>query len=276
MRLVGLDLDSVPIVADLADDGFARPIAPVDDFWADPVTALSRSDIGPPVDVTAVRRVPPVPRSARVICVGLNYRSHVAEGPFAIPTYPEYFGRWTSALGVPGEAVIVPDGEPGLDWEAELAVIVGRPLRDVSEDEAIAGVFGYAAFNDLTARRAQHRGVQWTLGKNVDRSGILGPIRPASELGDPRRGWRIGASVNGEVVQESTTDRLIFGIAQLLADLASVMTLHPGDVLATGTPEGVGHRRVPPRFLRDGDVVTASVEGLDPITTPIVERATVQ
>nr|WP_272917605.1 fumarylacetoacetate hydrolase family protein [Nocardioides flavescens] len=210
-----------------------------------------------------------MPPAARVVCVGLNYRDHAQEGPFGVPDHPEYFGRWTPAVGVSGRTVRTPRGEPGLDWEAELAVVIGRRLCDVDETEAMAGVLGYAAFNDITARRAQHRGRQWTLGKNVDDSGVLGPIALAHDVGDPRDGWDISAHVNGERVQHSSTDRLIFGVDTLIADLASVMTLHPGDVIATGTPEGVGHRQDPPRFLGDGDVVTVTIQGLAPITTTI-------
>lgn len=272
MRLVGFDSGHGTIVGDRTADGRIRPICEVEEFWSDPFRRVQHDSSHPLVDPDSVRLVPPVRPSARIICVGLNYHDHVAEGPFTPPEHPEYFARWTPALGVSGQAVVVPQGEPGLDWEAELVVVVGRPMREVDAEGAMNGVLGYATFNDITARRAQHRGRQWTLGKNVDSSGALGPISLATDVGDPRAGWKIRADVNGETVQSSSTDRLIFDVGTLLSDLSQTLTLQPGDLLATGTPDGVGHRREPQRFLHEGDLVTVSIEGLEPVSSPILEK----
>lgn len=268
MSYIGYRENGTTMVGQLDGEG-VLPLTEVSVFWSDPVAASAQCPVGPPRPLGELDLRVPVPESARVICVGLNYRDHAAEGRFSVPERPEYFARWTPALGVSGQPVRVPRDEPGLDWEAELAVVVGKSLHEAGPEEALAGVFGYAAFNDLSARRAQHRGTQWTLGKNVDGSGILGPIMPAAAVGDPARGWRVEARVNGAVVQSSSTDKLIFDVGTLLADLSGIMTLRPGDVLATGTPEGVGHRRNPPWFLHDGDVVMVRVEGLGEIVTPI-------
>ncbi|WP_304105991.1 fumarylacetoacetate hydrolase family protein [Mycolicibacterium bacteremicum] len=274
MNLVGFRDGNRTVVGDLRGNGTVVGIADTEAFWMNPVGASARPDHSAPVGADQLQFVAPLRASARIICVGLNYLDHVSEGPFIPPKHPEYFARWSPAIGTSGQPVTVPRGEPGLDWEAELAVIIGEDMFEVDVEDALSGVFGYAAFNDLTARRAQHRGLQWTLGKNVDSSGILGPITPAHQIGDPREGWQITAKVNGEVVQQSRTDKLIFDVATLVADLSSVLTLHPGDVIATGTPDGVGHRRNPPRFLGDGDTVTVEIEGLQPISTPINARMT--
>ena len=146
------------------------------------------------------------------------------------------FGRWVASLTVDGTPAPVPANEPGLDWEGEVAAIVGRQLTDVDEATARAGVLGYAAFNDLTARTAQKLTAQWTLGKNADRSGPIGPIVTADEVGDLADGLRVQTRVNGEVVQDGTTRDMIFGVGDLLSRISRTFTLNPGDVIATGTP----------------------------------------
>jgi 2,4-diketo-3-deoxy-L-fuconate hydrolase len=210
-----------------------------------------------------------VPPSARVLCIGLNYRAHAAEGGFEPPAHPTVFGRWTASLSVSGTPVPVPSGEPGLDWEGEVAAVVGAPLADADEDEARQAVLGYAAFNDITARTAQKLTSQWTLGKNADRSGPMGPIVTADEAGSPEDGWRVVTRVNGEVMQDGDTRDMIFTVPRLLSHLSATLTLHPGDVIATGTPEGVGYVRTPPRFLTPGDVVEVEIGPLGVIRTPV-------
>jgi 2,4-didehydro-3-deoxy-L-rhamnonate hydrolase len=214
-----------------------------------------------------------VPPSARVICIGLNYRAHAAEGGFTPPEHPTVFGRWTASLTVDGTPAPVPANEPGLDWEGEVAAVVGRRLTDVDEETALAGVLGYAAFNDLTARTAQKLTAQWTLGKNADRSGPMGPLVTADETGSPADGWRVRTRVNGETVQDGTTSAMIFGVGDLLSRISRTLTLEPGDVIATGTPEGVGYVRTPPWFLTPGDVVEVEIDHLGVLRTPIVGAA---
>ena len=217
--------------------------------------------------------MPPVLPGARVFCIGLNYLKHVAEGTFAtegVPPHPTLFARWTASLTVGGAAVPVPSTEDGLDWEGEVVAWVGAALVDATPDEALAAVVGYSAFNDLTSRRAQKLTSQWILGKNGDRSGPLGPLVPAGEVGDLRDGLRVQTRVNGEVVQDGRTDEMVYTVGDTLALISHTTTLRPGDLLATGTPSGVGYARTPPWLLQPGDVVEVEVERLGVLRNPVV------
>jgi 2-keto-4-pentenoate hydratase/2-oxohepta-3-ene-1,7-dioic acid hydratase in catechol pathway len=269
VKLIGLQLpgESGVIVARLEGE-LATLLAPVEEFWSD-----SRRWAGVPgsdrVRLGDAVVVPPVRPAARVLCVGLNYRSHVAEGTFTVPDNPVLFGRWTASLTVGGTTVPVPSNEDGLDWEGEVAAWVGEPLRDVDADAARAAVFGYSTFNDLSARKAQRLTHQWTLGKNADLSGPIGPLVTADEVGDLRNGLHLTTRVNGITVQDGNTRDMIFEVGVVLALASRTMTLEPGDILATGTPEGVGAARTPPWLLHDGDVVEVEVERLGVLTTPI-------
>src|SRR5690606_9116126 len=213
------------------------PLAEVTDFYSDVPYWLDRARKAGPggVPLAEAELAPPVPPSAPVLCIGLNYRAHAAEGGFEPPAHPTVFGRWTASLSVSGTPVPVPSGEPGLDWEGEVAAVVGAPLADADEDEARQAVLGYAAFNDITARTAQKLTSQWTLGKNADRSGPMGPIVTADEAGSPEDGWRVVTRVNGEVMQDGDTRDMIFTVPRLLSHLSATLTLHPGVVIATGT-----------------------------------------
>jgi 2-keto-4-pentenoate hydratase/2-oxohepta-3-ene-1,7-dioic acid hydratase in catechol pathway len=267
VKLIGLQLpgESGVIVARLEGE-LATLLAPVEEFWSD-----SRRWAGVPgsdqVRLGDAVVVPPVRPAARVLCVGLNYRSHVAEGTFTVPDNPVLFGRWTASLTVGGTTVPVPSNEDGLDWEGEVAAWVGEPLRDVDADAARAAVFGYSTFNDLSARKAQRLTHQWTLGKNADLSGPIGPLVTADEVGDLRNGLHLTTRVNGITVQDGNTRDMIFEVGVVLALASRTMTLEPGDILATGTPEGVGAARTPPWLLHD--VVEVEVERLGVLTTPI-------
>ncbi|GHF53518.1 2-keto-4-pentenoate hydratase/2-oxohepta-3-ene-1,7-dioic acid hydratase in catechol pathway [Amycolatopsis bartoniae] len=271
MKLVGIRRGrAVEVAVHLGDR--VTPVAEATEFYADlgrwlPVAREVREG---EVEVAEVTLAPPVPASARVICVGLNYRAHAAEGGFTPPEHPTIFGRWTASLSVGGTPVPVPAGEPGLDWEGEVAAVVGTRLTDVDSATAARGVLGYAAFNDLTARVAQKLTQQWTLGKNADRSGPLGPLVTADEVGDLAAGLRVRTRVNGETVQDGNTRDMIFGVGELLSRISRTFTLNPGDVLATGTPEGVGYVRKPPRFLQPGDVVEVEIDRLGVLRNPIV------
>lgn len=269
MKLVGLTAPTYPqpMVARVLDSGFGV-ITSVEEFWTAPQEWLDKDPVAV-VDPADATLVPPVRPAARIICVGLNYRAHAAEGSFEVPEYPTLFGRWTPSLSVGDVSAPVPTGEAGLDWEAEVAAYVGRPLKDVDADEARAAIVGYSTFNDLTARRAQKLTAQWTLGKNGDRSGPLGPIVTTDEVGDLRDGLQVQTRVNGEVVQDGNTRDMIFDVADILALVSKTFTLHPGDVIATGTPEGVGYVRTPPWLLTDGDVVEVEIERLGVLRTPV-------
>ena len=278
LRIVGLRQgDGTVVVGALSDDGTAiEVIADVETFWADPSGHLTGSPSGLTLPVASADLVPPVRPGARVICIGLNYRDHVDEGSFSgedLPEVPTLFARWSSSLSVDGAEVPVPSGEDGLDWEGEVLAWVGSPLVDATPDEALAAVVGYSTFNDITSRRAQKQTSQWIIGKNGDRSGPVGPMVPASEVGDLRDGFEITTRVNGLVVQHGSTKQMIYGVGETLAHISRYFTLNPGDLLATGTPSGVGYARTPPWLLHPGDVVEVEIERLGVLTSHIVDNA---
>jgi len=276
MRVVGIRRPGVPgvEVAALSDDGGSVTVlAPLEEFWADAAGWLSRTPDGEVVPAGDVEVVPPVLPGARVVCIGLNYLRHVAEGSFAgggVPPYPTLFARWTASLTVDGAEVPVPADEDGLDWEGEVMAWVGSPLVDATPDEALAAVVGYSTFNDLTSRRAQKLTSQWILGKNGDNSGPLGPLVPAAEVGDLREGLRVTTRVNGETVQDGSTDEMVYTVGDTLSLISRTFTLRPGDLLATGTPSGVGYARTPPWLLQPGDVVEVEVDRLGVLRNTVV------
>ena len=276
MRIVGIRRDGDVQVAALADGGAqVTVIAGLEEFWADAVGHLAREPQGETLPAAEVEFVPPVLPGARVVCIGLNYLKHVAEGSYAsegVPPFPTLFARWTQSLTVGGAEVPIPSDEDGLDWEGEVMAYVGATLVDATPDEALAAVVGYSTFNDLTSRRAQKLTSQWILGKNGDRSGPLGPIVPAAEVGDLRDGLRVQTRVNGETVQDGSTDEMVYTVGDTLSLISRTFTLRPGDLLATGTPSGVGYGRTPPWLLQPGDVVEVEVERLGVLTNTIVEN----
>jgi len=267
MRIVGYEHDGRVYVAG-RDGSDLIPLGLVEDFWDDPYAAVASANPDIRIASSTVKLVPPVKPAARVLCVGLNYSEHVNEGPFEIPDYPTIFGRWTPSLALAGTPVIAPVDEVGLDWEAELLVAVGKPLHLADAQEAQDAVFAYAAFNDITARRAQKLTSQWTLGKNADYSGPISDLVTHDEIGEIGS-RKVVARVNGEVMQEASTDQMIFSVGDILSYVSRTLTLLPGDLIATGTPAGVGYARTPPRFLQPGDVVEVEVEGVGSVSTPV-------
>lgn len=277
MRLVGLrEAGGNTLVGKLAEDrASVTPICGLEEFWADPHHWIALPPAGPSLATTDVELVPPVLPDARVICIGLNYLAHVAEGAYAangIPPYPTLFARWPASLTVDGAEIPIPPDEDGLDWEGEVVAYVGAALVDATPEEALGAVVGYSIFNDVTARRAQKLTSQWTLGKNADRSGPLGPLVPAPEVKDLRRGLAIRTRVNGEVVQEGCTDQMVYTVGDTLALISRTFTLRSGDLLATGTPSGVGYSRTPPWLMQPGDVVEVEVERLGTLRNTVVAR----
>lgn len=270
MRLVGYRDGRRTIVAQPLAKGQLQPLGEVEEFWSDPYTAVhAGGSAAQAIERGSVELVPPVRGAARVLCAGLNYLAHAEEGRWQRPEHPTIFGRWTASLALDGASVEVPPGEAGLDWEGELLVVVGRPLSRCTRAEAATAIFGYSAFNDLTARTAQKLSTQWTVGKNVDNSGPMSEIVPADELGDIAGGLGITTTVNGETVQSGNTKDMLFPVDELLAFVSRTMTLQPGDLLATGTPSGVGYVREPPWFLTSGDVVDVSIERIGSVRTSI-------
>lgn len=270
MKIVGFERDGQLMIGVSAADGSVEPLAPMDVFWRAPDALLRAArPNAPPIAATQLRLRPAVPPAARVICIGLNYRKHAVETNTPIPSVPVVFGRWTRSLSVDGDPA--PAIEPKFDWEGELGVIIGRRMFQVDAERGLAGVFGYCAFNDLSARTFQLQTSQWTLGKNSDASGPMSAIVTADEVGNPANGLRLVTRVNGEVRQDSTTADMIFSIGEIVAHLSQVMTLEPGDLIATGTPSGVG--LASQTFLKAGDVVEVEIEKVGRVRTPIVAVA---
>lgn len=214
----------------------------------------------------------PVARPGKIIAVGLNYRDHASEAATSPPTSPITFAKWPTCLVGPDEAIRIPVGVDEVDWEAELAVIIGHTARDVSEADALAHVGGYTCMNDVSARRIQRDDGQWSRAKSFDSFGPIGPRVIAPEhIPDPQK-LSIMARVNGVVMQSASTADMVFTVAQLIAHTSIATTLEIGDIICTGTPSGVGAFRNPPIFLTDGDVVEIEIEGIGILRNPVVQR----
>ena len=223
------------------------------------------------LDPGSARLGPPVPDPQKILCVGLNYRAHAAEASLDEPPVPLVFAKFPNVLIGSGAAIELPPGNGDrVDYEGEIAVVIGRPAYRVSEGEALDAVAGWMPFNDVSARDLQTQTSQWTVGKSPD---TFGPCGPSLVLENAFRdgGMEIETRVNGEQVQHAHTDQMIFSAARLIAFLTQTMTLVPGDIIVTGTPEGVGAHRDPPRFLRDGDVVEVRVND-ERLTNPVRRR----
>jgi 2-keto-4-pentenoate hydratase/2-oxohepta-3-ene-1,7-dioic acid hydratase in catechol pathway len=202
----------------------------------------------------------PVPRPGKIICVGLNYRDHAAESNMPIPERPVLFSKFATCVVAPGEPVVIPKTSNQVDYEAELGVVIGRRAKNVGASNAYDYVLGYTAFNDVSARDFQFADGQWQRGKSCDTFAPMGPtIVTTDEIPDPQK-LSIKLLLNGQTMQDSNTDQLIFGVPQLIEFITESITLEPGDVIATGTPSGVGFARKPPVFLRPGDSMDVVIE----------------
>jgi 2-keto-4-pentenoate hydratase/2-oxohepta-3-ene-1,7-dioic acid hydratase in catechol pathway len=212
----------------------------------------------------------PIDRPGKIICVGLNYRDHAEEQGTALPEAPLLFAKWQNTLIGPGEAIVIPPVVTKCDYEAELGVVIGERVRDVSAENALEAVAGYVCVNDVSARDLQFADGQWTRGKSPDTFCPVGPaLVSRDDIPDPQA-LPIRAILNGETVQESTTANMIFGVADVIAYVTRTITLEPGDLIATGTPAGVGAFRDPPLFMRAGDEITIEIEGIGSLTNPVV------
>ncbi len=211
------------------------------------------------------------PRPGKILCVGLNYADHARESELALPTFPLCFAKWTTSLIGDGDEVLVPRATSQLDYEAELAVVIGRTAIDVPVADALDYVSGYACFNDLSTRDIQAAEGQWTRSKSFDTLGALGPIVPASAVSDPQT-LGIRCIVNGEKRQDSNTSEMVFSVAEIIAYLSQDTTLEAGDIISTGTPAGIGLAQRPPAFLDDGDVVTVEIDQVGSITNRVRRR----
>jgi len=216
-----------------------------------------------------VRRRPPVPAPPKILCVGRNYAEHAREGGSEPPELPIFFGRFPHSLLAPGEPYVLPKVSPQVDFEGELVAVIGMGGREIPEARALEHVAGYTIFNDISIRDFQRRTSQWMIGKNFDRSGPLGPaLVTRDEVPDPQA-LTLTVDLSGERMQEASTSIMIFPVAHLIAYISQALTLEPGDLIATGTPSGVGFARKPPRWLRAGDVVRVSISRLGVLETPI-------
>jgi acylpyruvate hydrolase len=204
---------------------------------------------------------PVIPRPGKIVCVGLNYRTHILEMGRELPSYPTLFAKFADTLIGANDDIAIPSASSALDWEAELAVVVGRSVRHADRATAVAAIAGYSVLNDITARDWQYRTVEWLQGKNFESTTPLGPYLVTAAAFDIESAT-IEARVGEEVVQSAALSDLLFDPADLVAYLSTIITLHPGDVIATGTPGGVGHAREPRRYLTPGAVVTTSITGL--------------
>jgi acylpyruvate hydrolase len=222
------------------------------------------------IDLNAVRLLPPVPKPPKIICVGLNYDDHLEESGLKKPVYPEIFARFATSLIAHREPIRRPPESSTLDYEAELAVVIGREGRRIRPDRALDHVAGYSLFNDATIRDFQLRTPQWTMGKNFDATGAFGPWLVTPDAVPPgAHGLRIQGRLNGRVMQNANTDHLIFGVTALIEMISVAMTLEPGDVIITGTPGGVGAARKPPVFMQPGDLFEVEIEGMGVLSNPV-------
>ena len=224
----------------------------------------------PSEDAAAIRLLAPIPKPPKIICIGLNYRDHAAESNMAIPEVPTVFAKFPTAVTGPGHPVVLPRNSVKPDYEAEFVVVIGKGGRHIPEEQWQDHVFGYTMMNDVSARDFQMATSQWMMGKTFDTFAPFGPtVVTADEVPDPHA-LAISLTLSGQTMQSSSTANLIFRIPRLIAHLSSVFTLEPGDIIATGTPAGVGFARKPPRWLKPGDEMIVRVEGLGELINPVV------
>jgi len=225
------------------------------------------------IELNAVRILPPVQKPPKIICVGLNYDDHLEESGLKKPVYPEIFARFATGLIAHRDPIARPPESSSLDYEAELAVVIGRGGRRIQPEVALDHVAGYSLFNDATIREFQLRTPQWTMGKNFDATGAFGPWLVTPDAVPPgAHGLRIQGRLNGRVMQDSNTDRLIFSVSALIDMISVAMSLEPGDVIITGTPGGVGAARKPPVFMRAGDVFEVEIQGVGVLSNSVQDE----
>jgi 2-keto-4-pentenoate hydratase/2-oxohepta-3-ene-1,7-dioic acid hydratase in catechol pathway len=221
--------------------------------------------------LSSVKLRAPVPRPGKIVAVGLNYRDHSIEaGAKEVPKTPIIFAKFPTSISGPGDSIVLPHGDSQVDYEAELAVVIGKKTKAISAAEALQNVAGYMPLNDVSARTWQFADKQWVRGKSCDTFCPTGPyLTTRDEISDPQS-LSISARVNGTTLQDSNTSRMIFRVAELIAFISASITLEPGDIIATGTPEGVGVFRTPPIFLKPGDTVEIEIEKLGLLRNPVV------
>jgi acylpyruvate hydrolase len=261
--------------AAMVEGDAVRPLRGVTELGSDtPHEVLADPPLGEErIPLEEVRLRPVVPRPGKIVCMGLNYRAHVDEGVYEAPDYPVLFAKWPEALVAAGEPVLVPPESEAVDYEAELAFVMGRRVRRASGREALDAVAGYTVANDVTMRDYQYRTHQWLQGKTWASSTPLGPfLVTPDEVRDPHA-LDISLELNGERLQSGNTRQLIFDVPAIVAAISEFVPLEPGDVVLTGTPSGVGYRREPKVLLRDGDTVVVEIERVGRLENPVVAEA---
>jgi 2-keto-4-pentenoate hydratase/2-oxohepta-3-ene-1,7-dioic acid hydratase in catechol pathway len=225
------------------------------------------------LDPAKIRYLPPIDRPGKIVCVGLNYADHTKESPYEQPSYPTFFPRFASSLIGHGAHIIRPRVSEQLDFEGELAVVIGRGGRHIARESALEHVAGYAIFNEASVRDYQFKSPQWTIGKNFDGTGAFGPtFVSADELPPGASGLKLVTCLNGTIVQQGNTGDMIFSVVDLIAILSEAVSLEPGDVIVTGTPAGIGWARRPPLFMKPGDLCTVEIEGLGTLSNLIADE----
>jgi acylpyruvate hydrolase len=283
MRFISFRANHAEGVGVAVGDGYAGLLTR--DLGADLLGLVTRGPDGlaaafevlrraPRLDLATVELLPPIPHPDKIVCIGLNYADHSAESGFEAPAYPAVFARYATSLVAHDAPILRPGVSEQLDFEGELAIVIGRGGRGIAESAALDHVAGYAPFNDASLRDFQFRSTQWTMGKTFDATGGFGPeLVTPEELPACCRGLRLETRLNGQVMQSANIDSLIFGVAKLIAILSEVMTLSPGDVIASGTPAGVGAARKPPVWMKPGDLCEVEIERIGTLSNPIRQES---
>jgi acylpyruvate hydrolase len=229
-----------------------------DETWA----ARAAGTAGETFPLESLDFAPLVPRPEKIICVGLNYRNHILEMGHGLPSHPTLFAKYPPTLIGANDDIVLPAASDAVDWEAELAMVVGTRVRHAGPDEAAAAIAGYTVLNDVSARDWQNRTSQFLQGKCFEATTPLGPALVTADEAGAHRSWPIRCHVDDQLMQESNTEQLLFEPIGLIQYISTILTLMPGDVIATGTPGGVGTARTPPVYLRDGQIVTTTIDGI--------------
>ena len=267
--LVPPTLQSIIEGGDPTLEAVGKTLGFVRQLLGDPVEIDRLITAGVLKELKRVKLQTPLPTPPQILAIGLNYRSHAAEVGRKLPEYPEVFSKVCLPIG-PGETIRVPKSVKQPDYEGELAVVIGKPAKNVSKEKALEFVAGYMIFNDVSARDIQHRTSQWVLGKSVDTFAVSGPhlvlkdeIKDAQKLG-------LKTSIGSEVLQQANTSDMLFSVAEIIAEISQFVTLQPGTIITTGTPAGVGAARKPQRWLRNGETIRIEIEGLGVLENPVI------
>src|SRR5438477_7386564 len=231
---------------------------------------IEKASVRDLLPLSNVKVVAPIPRPAKIFCIGLNYRDHAIESKMEMPAVPTVFAKYSTAVVGPGAPIVLSSATQKPDYEAELAVVIGKGGNRIAREHWEDHVFGYTILNDVSARDVQLATSQWTLGKSFDTFAPMGPhIVTVDEVMDPHA-LEIRLSIGGETLQHSNTRELIFGVPELIEYLSQMMTLEPGDIISTGTPAGVGLGRTPPRWLKPGEEVLIEIENVGSLRNPVI------